>query len=437
MRLIKFIFFTIFCHKSLGQYRDPHEMISGAKEKLNGHQMDEYFSKSAKKPTILDNSMFYVHLKRIISRIVNSAHFDKSDPDIYIGHLVFDITPIDLKFLTDFREAEVTLDTLRKLDTIISESFSKTFVDEYLQAFTELQVQLYSAVINVQNLWLIGSCFLIYAVYQLFKTNFSLAYIIKYLIIVVFVIDFVLRYQVLLEQAEEHNLNIQYSAMCDTSKMSWRDYFVFLTSSQDCERKTVTPLDAFLYQIRNVIVIPLHAFGSGIGGFGAQLYKNTPWGIGLLFFPVLLIFTLLLLVFGMALVMDRTIEFNFFHLIKLKFGGGGAGNAALTGRMAEKLLDRLFHRPMVQDIKVNASNSHHDNQLQNNDQDVKYLEGPTAEPREEDGDNLALASTNCKKEISANKKSVATKKTATGDISNTNVDIETMANRTVDIVDLK
>ena len=43
---------------------------------------------------------------------------------------------------------------------------------------------------------------------------------------------------------------------------------------KDCERKTVTPLDAFLYKVKCLIIVPLTAVGTGMGGFGKEMFSK-------------------------------------------------------------------------------------------------------------------------------------------------------------------
>ncbi|CAG9761081.1 unnamed protein product [Ceutorhynchus assimilis] len=304
---------------------DPHDMNTNMKEKYFPKLKKSTGSSSGNDIGEFRDPMpdiYMTHLKRVVSVIMNSAYVDKRDLDVYYGHIRFDMHPSDYEFLVNFAKNELTLDNLRKLDATLNNSFKQSNTDKYLDILETFQLKLYSLVMNVQNLSILGALFGLYFVYQLFKNNFSLTYIFKYLIILVLIIDFGCRYHHLVEESDKYNLGVVYSPQCDTGKMSWSQYSKFVFGSTDCEKKTVTPLDALLFQIKNLIIIPMQAFGTGMGGFGKNMFTSLPWGLNIILGPIMLIFTLILLLFCMTIFTGQAIEFNIFHIFKFKFGGG-------------------------------------------------------------------------------------------------------------------
>lgn len=73
---------------------------------------------------------------------------------------------------------------------------------------------------------------------------------------------------------------------------------------------------------------------------------NLPWGLNLVMWPLMLIFTLLLVLLVLSMCFGRTVELNIFHLLKFKFGSTNS----LDMPFMERLLDRGLHRPMVESV---------------------------------------------------------------------------------------
>lgn len=201
MKLV-YIFSTIFVTNTLAsQWIDPHDMNTNVKQKYMKPTLKKSFSTSSVDDKIVDvmPEICASYLKRIVAVLMSSAHIDKRDPEIYHGHIRFNLNPNEFDFLANFGKEDISLDRLRKLDTIINGSFKRTFIDEYLDTIETFQLKLYSLVLNIHNLWLLGAACLIYVVYQLIKNDFSFAYILKYLIIIIWIVDFGFRYHHLLE----------------------------------------------------------------------------------------------------------------------------------------------------------------------------------------------------------------------------------------------
>lgn len=341
------------------EWIDPHDMNTNAKEKyIKPRQSDLKRSSSYTSgtyPSQTDPAVYISSLRRIVSLTLNAASFNKRDPKLYIGSINFKIDPDDLDFLTMFSKDEVTLDKLRRLDAILTESFQRSYFQDTWDIFEQYQFNsIYSAITNV-NIWLfIGALYMLYVIYQLCRNGFSVGYIIKYLIVVLLVYDFVLRYNSLVEEAEEHNAKLSYSSQCDSTKMSWKEYTAFLFSSRNCERKTVTPLDAFLHQTKNLIIVPLTALGTGFGAFGKEMFVKLPWGLNLILWPLMLVFVIIIFIFLMAFCTGSYIEFNIFHLLKLKFGSTNSSRHenTLTGPTVERLISGLSHRPLIQQVST-------------------------------------------------------------------------------------
>ncbi|KAJ8954746.1 hypothetical protein NQ318_011441 [Aromia moschata] len=175
-------------------------------------------------------------------------------------------------------------------------------------------------VFSKNSLPLIGLCVFLYIAYNLFQSNFSIWYVLRYFIFLIIVIDFIQRYQQLTEEAEEHNMHLKYSAKCDTNKMSWGEYLKFLASKEDCEIKVVSLLEVGLLQVKHILIIPLGALGQGMGQFGEGLWTSLPFPWNILIFPIMLIFCIFLVVILMTSVNGTPFKVNLMHLFHFEFG---------------------------------------------------------------------------------------------------------------------
>ncbi|KAJ8937003.1 hypothetical protein NQ314_012085 [Rhamnusium bicolor] len=278
MKPLFILLFTIFSQVlSVEQWLDPHDMNTNSKKNLkkpDSENLDIHMKEHGKINVEENNSLIY--LKRFVNLLINSANLDKSDPKAYNGKLHFILDNESFKFLRDFSNSEhVNLDQLRKLDTILSHIFyTKNYLDDISEVFLSSQEKVFQFLFSKNSLPLLGLCMLLYVTYNLFRSNFSTWYVLRYFIVVVIFIDFIQRYQQLYQDAEEHNMHVEYSAKCDTDKMTWAQYVKFMTGHQECEKKNVSLLEVGLLQIKSVIIVPLSAIGIGMGQFGAGLWKS-------------------------------------------------------------------------------------------------------------------------------------------------------------------
>lgn len=120
------------------------------------------------------------------------------------------------------------------------------------------------------------------------------------------------------------------------------------------------------------------------------LLASLPWGLDLILFPIMLIFILILVLFSMTIMTGQSIEFNILHMIKFKFGGGGK-ERTVTGPTVEQLVDKINHRPMVQNVYITPEGKKND-VVQSDD---KVLEqGPSTKPEALEDRSKVSESTN-------------------------------------------
>ncbi|KAL1494816.1 hypothetical protein ABEB36_010349 [Hypothenemus hampei] len=300
-------------------------------------------------PLDMGNHICNIHLKRIISLLVNQLSIDKSDEKKYQGYLKLKLVKDSWTFLQDFvHDNDFSAEKLRMLDSVLSEALKKSLTDNISDYSHSLIMKLSSLILNIRILWIPGALFLAYAVTQLFKNNFSFSYILKYLFVLVLISDFGFRYNNLVEVAKEHNENVIYSKKCDPTQMSWLEWFKSSWDNKDCERRMITPLDAFLDQIKQLIIVPLPALGEAMGGFASNMYSKLPWFVGTIMFPIMLLFCLYFGTFLITIYTRQSIELNLFHLLKLKF----SGNSTEENRPTHRQLANEAHREIVQNVNI-------------------------------------------------------------------------------------
>ncbi|XP_066247808.1 uncharacterized protein [Euwallacea similis] len=356
LSLIVFLASVAASHSS--QWVDPHSMKMDEKAKYN---MKPVLKKTVSRPegglsrsqvsTDVPFNLSNSVLKRMLMILIKSACLDKNDPENYTGDIHFNISPKDYDFLNNVGEEDLLQpDQLRRIDTIFSESFRKSYINICLKEIQAGQKKLYQLVFNMQNMWILGAVCLIYCMYNLIKNDFSLAYIVKYLFILILIVDAGYRYNHLHNEAEEHNLGVVYSSKCDANRMSWIEWTKYMFSPRDCEKKTITPLDVLLHQLKNLITVPMEAIGTGMGTFANKMFTELPWGLNLVMWPIMLIFVLILSLFMMTIWSRKSIEFSLIPL-KIRF----VENA--DTKLGKNLMSESVPRPLVQNIHVSVSSS--------------------------------------------------------------------------------
>ncbi|CAH1153852.1 unnamed protein product [Phaedon cochleariae] len=295
-----------------------------------------------------------VYLKRVVGMILNFPTVDNVGQNVRSGKYVLDTDSQNYRFLLEFTQKEnINIQDLRTLDSILSNVFDKKIKDDVLDFISSSQKNISALIISVETLTLVCICVGLYIVYNLFKSKFSFWYIIGYLLTIVLIIDYGVRYRMLYEEVEEHNMKVQYSDECDTNKMSWKEYFLFIADQRKCERRYITPLEVALFQVKHIIIIPMSAMGTGMGNFGNELWRALPFPWNLLIFPLMLSFVLVLVAIMMTSLNGSPFRFNLLHLIQLEFGKRSDETNRVSGPTLDRLLDSVrggIHRPMVQDL---------------------------------------------------------------------------------------
>lgn len=189
---------SVFSEGIAQQWIDPHDMNTNAKQylKKSSSSGDLAYKKEACNVHI-EESNYLIYLKRVINLILNSADINESDSLEHHGHIRFAISQEDLIFLKSFSTMQnVNIEDLRKMDTILSNSLERSYLDIISNMFSSTQEQVQQLISNQNCLPLLALsvCFP-YIAYNLYKTNFSIWYVLRYFMSMVVMIDFVQRYQ--------------------------------------------------------------------------------------------------------------------------------------------------------------------------------------------------------------------------------------------------
>ncbi|KAJ8975860.1 hypothetical protein NQ317_015898 [Molorchus minor] len=343
------------------QWIDPHDMNSVPHSNLNqfsnvGEEREVIYGDIPIDRGTIEENNSLVYLKRFVSLFLNSANINKNDPMSH-GKLHFRLDKKSYQFLNEFSSSDhINVEDLRKLDTILSDIFHRDFSDDISDIVISTQEKVFTLLFSKNSLPLVGLCVFVYIAYNLFRSNFSLWYVLRYFLVLILLLDYVQRYQQLYEDAEEHNMHLEYTSTCDTSKMSWGEYFKFLTilfvqnnllmAIKIVKKKVVSLLEVWLLQVKSLIIIPLSALGTGMGQFGGELWSNLPFPWNILIFPIMLIFCAILAVIIMTTINGTPFKVNLMHLFHFELG-----EKKNFGRATREKMIEVMGRPMVEDVR--------------------------------------------------------------------------------------
>lgn len=195
MQYLLFIFFTnVFAR----EWIDPHDMNEMYStdiilQKL--HLPKNPISQCTCSNPMVDVNLTY--LKRIVGLLISSTTLDGDN--ILRGKYYFDKETANYQFLKDFlTRKEIDIQELRQLDNILTTAFNKDFSGYVVDVIGRINEKL-SNFFDIKIIIFVGVCTALYIFYYLLKTNFSYLYILKYFVAIVLIVDYGLRYQVLLE----------------------------------------------------------------------------------------------------------------------------------------------------------------------------------------------------------------------------------------------
>lgn len=212
MRLLLLLFYVIITQAVKDDWIDPHEikLNSNAKKKLkrsmSEHDKDQFLNvnpivkenESNTTPTV-EESTSLTYLKRAVNLIINSANAEKGDPSVYTGSFSFKTNTEEFSFLTDFsKKALVSVDDIRRLDSILSEVFSKS--NEY--NFISINIskeEVFTALFRLDVLIIFGITVCLLVMYYLLKNKYGFFYILSYFTFLILIVDYAVRYKFLYE----------------------------------------------------------------------------------------------------------------------------------------------------------------------------------------------------------------------------------------------
>ncbi|CAH0555401.1 unnamed protein product [Brassicogethes aeneus] len=320
---------------------DPHDMDIRAKipkqESQNHKNPDLY--KSCEIQSFKENNVnTNVFLKRVVGLIVNSAILEK-EGEFYNGQIKINIAEVDFKFLKDFTSnADLNMNMLQKLDAILSEAFKKTMNDYYMETRNQILYMLLSET----TVHIVCLTFILVFIYLMFKANFSLWYIVKYLLFIAWIYDAFVKYINLSEEFDIHNLKLM-ANKCNISSGTWADTWNYIFGYTECERKIISPFVVLEEQFKH-IVAPLQYFGRGMGKFARELFVTLPWGFNIILMPIMLVFIGILFCTGFCFATSVPIKINLFHLFQLQFGEKKTIHRIIRQRERQKCIEQERRR---------------------------------------------------------------------------------------------
>ncbi|XP_072387449.1 uncharacterized protein [Diabrotica undecimpunctata] len=342
---------------------DPHEMVLDTGR--HGMYVDEEIvlkpsfsegdinkNQECYKASLKEETLAIMYLKRTISLLLSSSSLEQNSVDEYTGSYQYVSNSEEHEFLKTFVNSKVISEEhMRRLDTVLSTLFSKSNQDSMFKFNTCISREDLAEIFNSKFLMGLFIVIGLIVLFVFLKSNYGFLFIIGYFLTVMLIVDYGMRYHQLYEAAEEHNLALKYDSVCDTTKMTWSEYFKFTLSQKDCERKIVTPLEVGLNQLKHIIIVPLESVGAGMGKFGAQLWDKLPFPWNILMFPLMLLFILGLVFLYVLAVKNTSFKLKLLHMFNLELGGDRNEENRIGGPALDRFLQTLNHRPLIEDTR--------------------------------------------------------------------------------------
>uniref|UniRef100_A0A6P7F1Q7 Uncharacterized protein LOC114325073 n=1 Tax=Diabrotica virgifera virgifera TaxID=50390 RepID=A0A6P7F1Q7_DIAVI len=221
---------------------DPHEMVmdTGRHRKYVDEEMvlkrsfsegDLHEKQECYKPSLKEETMAIMYLKRTITLLLSSSSLEPNSADEYTGSYHYQSNSEEHEFLKSFVNSKVISEEhMRRLDTVLSTVFSKPNQDSMFKFNTCISREDLAEIFNTK--FLMGLFIVIGSIvsFVFLKNNYGFWFIIGYFVMIMLIVDYGKRYYDLYEAAEEHNLALKYDSVCDTTKMTWSEYFKFSLS---------------------------------------------------------------------------------------------------------------------------------------------------------------------------------------------------------------
>ncbi|RZC34313.1 hypothetical protein BDFB_001648 [Asbolus verrucosus] len=205
-------------------------MDSNAKDKIKGFFQKVPDSSSPDCAHVI-NCDSDLYLRRMVRLILNNAYLDKKDlVGYFTGHLNIKLSAKEYEFLVHFSQSDESKEeAFKEVNSIFEVAFQKTSFDQYKEMILTFEEELYFLIFNPTTGGLVSACLVLYITYKLLRARFTWKSILKYLIFINYVADFIITYLHII-QDEEINKMVNLKQLgtippeCDPQKLSWWNY---------------------------------------------------------------------------------------------------------------------------------------------------------------------------------------------------------------------
>lgn len=171
-----------------------------------------------------------IHYKRLVYQILQMVKFDKEDQNTYKGLVNLNIHVDDYDYLKDFTESsEISENTFRKINDILSRQFETRSANKLFDTYLTWTDHLYLKIFNSQTMVLTACLFALVISYKLLKAHFTVWTVVKYLLLLFWIVDTYFTWMSLLQEAESNNIadSLKYKNVpphCRPEEMTWWQY---------------------------------------------------------------------------------------------------------------------------------------------------------------------------------------------------------------------
>ncbi|XP_018333775.1 uncharacterized protein LOC108742911 isoform X2 [Agrilus planipennis] len=344
---------------------DPHEIVTTDTSVFNPEKQRCVYSSSC-----AEEKLILTHYKRLINLFLNSVTANRDDYSNYSGQLTIEMSTNDYNYLKSFaKSSDIDAASLRKVDSILTNSFAKSPQEYFFDSIVGWTDQLYFKFYNRTTGILLVLLFMCIISYKLLRAKLNIWTVIGYLIFIGWIVDFAFTWMKLYQEAEINKMadSLRYGSVpanCDPNKMSiWNYIWSTLSTDTECRNYhhtmykdhfwSIAPLTVFSHQFGIVILTPASLIGKALGSFSVAVLDVLPFYAKIVVFPLLLIFTAILICIIFSFLTNTSFGFNLLHVIQFNFGNHERRviTDSLSGENLRHLLNTI-QRNAIENVEI-------------------------------------------------------------------------------------
>lgn len=197
---MQYLLLILFAQTSLArEWIDPHDMDMKFVTTGSSQEVIEPDNRVIDKSSSdAEHDKNDIYLKRIVRLIISSAYPDRQNDFLLKGIYYFRKDSAEYEFLLNFMNSKkIDSNDLRQLEGILQTTFSKSYAENILNIIANTDN--FINIFNSNAIILLAACMALLIFIYLLRSNFGFWYIFNYFLFIIWIIDYAIRYQQLLE----------------------------------------------------------------------------------------------------------------------------------------------------------------------------------------------------------------------------------------------